>query len=90
MDQKVPEKKYSDWKKELPDHRKVVIYVIGFMLMFMFVYTFISNAAITGSAAVNPAASHQRFTGTTTLLLVIFAFFGLFIFMVTRRLNKEK
>ncbi|MFH1063921.1 MAG: hypothetical protein V1729_02480 [Candidatus Woesearchaeota archaeon] len=76
-------RKYLDWKTGM-------VVVIGVLLVFTFINTFITNPTISGYSVVDAQSQDtERFSGMTSILVLIFAFFGLFIFMVTRQINKR-
>ena len=58
--------------------------------VFTFLNTFVSNPTISGYSVVNPDADAGRFSNMTAILVVVFAFFGMFIFMVTRKLSSRQ
>ena len=74
-------RKYLDWRMGL-------VVVIGVLLVFTFLHTFATNPVISGYSVVDAETQDTgRFMNMTSLLLFVFAFFGLFIFVISRRLN---
>ncbi|MBW2972510.1 hypothetical protein KY359_05730 [Candidatus Woesearchaeota archaeon] len=77
-------KKYIDWKTG-------IVVVIGVLLVLTFLNVFITNPTVSGFAVVDADTQDTgRFTNMTSLLIVVFAFFGLFLFMITRKLGESK
>jgi len=74
-------RKYIDWKTGM-------MVVIGVLMVFTFLHTFVTNPTISGLAVVDASTQDTaRFSNMTSILLIVFAFFGLFIFIVTRKLK---
>ena len=74
-------KKYIDWKTGM-------MVIIGVLLVFSFLNVFISNPTISGYSVVDADTQDvERFSNVTSLLVVVFAFFGLFLFVVTRKMS---
>jgi hypothetical protein len=87
----IPHKTFSDIKGELPPIERVLMYCTGLMLVLFFAVTFIANPAITGNSVVGSATGDTaRFAGSSSILLVIFAAFALFLFIITKRLRMQR
>lgn len=77
-------KRYLDWKMGM-------VVVVGVLLVFTFINTFVTNPTVSGYAVVDAQTQDtERFTGMSSLLVVIFAFFALFLFMVIKRSGGTK
>jgi len=77
-------RKYLDWKTGM-------VVVIGVLLIFTFINTFITNPTISGYSVVDVNTQDtERFSGMTSLLVLVFGFFGLFILLVTRKFHKRE
>ena len=77
-------RKYLDWKTSM-------VVVVGVLLVFTFINTFITNPTISGYAVVDAATQDtERFSGMTSILVLIFSFFGLFIFMIMRKMKDQR
>ena len=77
-------KKYIDWKTGM-------MVIIGVLLIFTFLNVFITNPTVSGYAVVDADSQDTaRFSNMASLLIVIFAFFGLFLFVVTRKLSDRR
>ena len=76
-------RKYLDWKTGL-------VIIIGVLMVFTFLNVIISNPTISGMA-VHDASSQDtgRFSNMTSLLVVIFAFFALFLFLISRKMRRD-
>ncbi len=75
-------KKFLDWKTGM-------VVIIGVLMVFTFLNVLISNPTISGYAVVDAESQDtERFSHMTSLLIIIFAFFGLFLFIATRRMGK--
>ncbi len=89
--EEVPSDKLSPLSRKYLDWKTSMVVVIGVLLVFTFIHTFITNPTISGYAVVDAATQDtERFSGMTSILMLIFAFFGLFIFMVTRKVNPRR
>lgn len=76
-------RKYLDWKTGM-------VVVVGVLLVFTFINTFITNPTISGYAVVDADTQDtERFSSMTSILVLIFAFFGLFVFMITRKVQSR-
>ena len=76
-------KKYLDWKSGM-------VVVIGVLLVLTFMNTFVTNPTISGYSVVDASTQDTgRLSNMTSILVVAFAFFGLFIFIITRKLVHE-
>jgi hypothetical protein len=77
-------RKFLDWKTGM-------VVVIGLLLAFMFINSFITNPVVSGLAVVDAESQDTgRLSNMTAILVVVFAFFGLFLFMVTRKLGERR
>ncbi|MBW2997220.1 hypothetical protein KY349_02670 [Candidatus Woesearchaeota archaeon] len=77
-------KKYIDWKTGM-------VVIIGVLLIFTFLNVFITNPTVSGYAVVDADSQDtQRFSTMTSILIVIFAFFALFLFVVTRKMSDKR
>ena len=77
-------KKYIDWKTGM-------VVIIGVLLVFTFLNVFITNPTVSGYAVVDADSQDTaRFSTMSSILIVIFAFFALFLFIVTRRLSDNR
>jgi uncharacterized BrkB/YihY/UPF0761 family membrane protein len=77
-------KKYLDWKTGM-------IIIIGVLLVFTFLNVFITNPTVSGYAVVDADSQDTgRLSNMTSILIIVFAFFGLFLFVVTRKLRDRK
>lgn len=74
-------RKYIDWKTGM-------VVIIGVLLVLTFLNVFITNPTVSGFAVVDAATQDTgRFSNMTSILIVVFAFFGLFLFIITRKLT---
>lgn len=86
--EKIPDHTFKDVKKHLPPAHKVFTYGIAAILLVSFSVLFVANPSITGTSVVeSPASDTARFAGTSSILVIIFAVFALFIFLVTKKLR---
>ena len=77
-------RKFMDWKMGM-------VVVIGVLLVFSFINVFISNPTISGYSVVDADTQDvERFSGMTSILVIVFAFFGLFLFVITRKMSGRK
>jgi len=77
-------KKYVNWKTGM-------VVVVGVLMVFTFLNVLVSNPTISGYAVVDAESQDtERFSNMSSLLIVIFAFFALFLFMMTRKMNMGK
>ena len=77
-------KRYIDWKTGM-------MVIIGVLLVFSFLNVFISNPTISGYSVVDADSQDtERFSNMTSILVVVFAFFGLFLFVITRKMSDER
>jgi hypothetical protein len=74
-------KKYIDWKTGL-------VVIVGVLLVFTFLNVLVTNPTISGMSVVDAESQDtERFANMTSILIVVFAFFGLFLFVITRKLG---
>jgi hypothetical protein len=77
-------RKYLDWKTGM-------MIVIGFLLVVTFLNTFVTNPTVSGFAVVDAESQDTaRLSNMTSILIVVFGFFGLFLFVITRKLTSGK
>ena len=87
----VPPEKLSQLSRKFLDWKTGMIAVIGLLLAFTFINSFITNPTVSGMAVVDAGSQDTgRFSNMTSVLVVVFAFFGLFLFMVTRKLGERR
>ncbi|MBI5880717.1 hypothetical protein HZB90_01155 [archaeon] len=87
----VPVDKLSPLSKKFLNWKTGMIAVIGLLLAFTFINSFITNPTVSGMAVVDADSQDTgRFSNMTSVLVVVFAFFGLFLFMVTRKLGERR
>ena len=80
--------KYKDKYLSLPF---IMLITIGFLLFLTVIDTMVTNPAISGYAVVDADTQDtERFTGMTTILILIFAVFGLFLFVITRKKENNR
>ena len=60
------------------------------VLVFTFLNVLITNPSISGYSVVDHDNGAERFTNMSSLLVIIFAFFALFLFIITRRLADKR
>ena len=90
MLKQVPSRTFGDFRKGLPSLETFMFYSVGLMLVFLFAVTFIANQAITGySVAGSAGDGSSRFAGSSSVLLVIFAAFAFFIFILAKRMDRK-
>lgn len=77
-------RRYLDWKTGM-------VIIVGVLLVFTFLNVIATNPTISGLAVVDADTQDtQRFSNMTSLLIIVFAFFGLFLFLITRKLDIRK
>ena len=87
----VEHKTFSDLTEALPPIEKVLIYGTGLMLILFFAVTFKANPSISGlSVAGAVTQDTARFEGSTAILLIVFAVFALFLFIITKKLRMQR
>ncbi len=87
----VPPDKLSTLARRYMDWKMGMVVIIGVLLVFTFITTFISNPTISGYAVVDADTQDTaRFSNMTSILVVVFVFFGLFLFVITRRLGRKE
>jgi uncharacterized membrane protein len=86
--EEVPPDKLSTLSRKFLDWKTGMVIVIGVLLVFTFLNVLISNPTISGYAVVDASTQDTaRFSNMTSILVVVFAFFGLFLFVITHRLG---
>jgi uncharacterized BrkB/YihY/UPF0761 family membrane protein len=84
----VPRDKLSPLSRKFIDWKTGMVAVIAVLLVFTFVNSFITNPTVSGMAVVDAETQDTgRLSNVTSILIVVFAFFGLFLFIITRRLS---
>ncbi|MBW2963843.1 hypothetical protein KY363_00130 [Candidatus Woesearchaeota archaeon] len=77
-------RKFLDWKTGM-------VVIVGVLLTFTFLNVLATNPTISGLAVVDAQSQDTtRFSNMTSLLIIVFAFFGLFLFLITRRMDIRK
>ena len=77
-------RKYLNWKTGM-------IAVICVLMGFAFINAFVTNPTVSGYAVVDADSQDTaRFSNMTSILIVVFAIFGLFVFMITRKLELRR
>lgn len=70
------------------DSRTIMISVIALLLLFTFLNTIVTNPMISGYSVVDAETQDtERFSNTTAMLLVVFGFFGLFLFILKKKMG---
>jgi hypothetical protein len=70
------------------DSRTVMVSVIAIFLLFTFLNTIVTNPMISGYSVVDAETQDtERFSNTTAILFVVFGFFGLFLFILKRKMR---
>ncbi len=71
--------------------RAGMVGVIGLLLILTFLNTLVTNPIVTGYAVASDeiAENNSRFSGVTSLLLVVFLFFGLFLVILTKKMMQK-
>lgn len=88
LPEEVPPDKLSTLSRKFLDWKTGMVVVIGVLLVFSFLNVLISNPVISGYSVVDASTQDtSRFSNMTSILVVVFAFFGLFLFVITRRLT---
>ena len=84
----IPSDKLTDLSRKYVDWKTGMMVIIGVLLVFSFLNVFISNPTISGYSVVDADTQDTaRFSSMTSILVVVFAFFGLFLFVVTRKMS---
>ncbi|HII71261.1 TPA: hypothetical protein HA265_00725 [Candidatus Woesearchaeota archaeon] len=77
-----------EFRKKHVNWYQAMVIILAAFLFATFLQTLSSGATIEGYSVIGePIPDDHSFSGTTALLVVIFAFFGLFIIIVTRKLD---
>lgn len=88
--EEVPTDKLSALSRKFLDWKTGMVVIIGVLLVFSFLNVLITNPTISGYAVVDADTQDTgRFSNMTSLLVVVFAFFGLFLFVITRRFGER-
>ena len=86
----VPPDKLSGLSKKFLDWKTGMVVIIGVLLVFTFLNVLITNPTISGLAVVDAQSQDTgRFTNVASVLVVVFGFFALFLFIITRRLSER-
>jgi len=76
-------RKYLDWKTGM-------IVIVGVLMVFTFINVFVTNPTVSGMSVVDSETQDTgRFTNMTSILIVVFAFFALFLFLITRKMDNR-
>jgi hypothetical protein len=87
----VPRDKLSGLSKKFLDWKTGMMVIIGVLLVFTFLNVIMTNPTVSGFAVVDADTQDTgRFSNMTSILIVVFAFFSLFLFMVTRKLSDRR
>jgi len=74
-------KKYLNWKTGM-------IAILGLLLTLTFLNTIVTNPTVSGLAVVDAKTQDTaRLSNMTSILIVVFSFFALFLFVITRKLG---
>ena len=74
-------RKFIDWKTGM-------VVVIGVLMVFTFLNVLVTNPTVSGYAVVDADTQDTaRFSNMSSILIVVFAFFALFLFMLTRKMH---
>ena len=77
-------RKYLDWKTGM-------VVIIGVLLVFTFINVFATNPTVSGMSVIDAESQDTgRLTNMTSILIIVFSFFGLFLFLITRKLDYRK
>jgi uncharacterized BrkB/YihY/UPF0761 family membrane protein len=84
----VPRNKLSSLSRKFLDWKTGMVIVIGVLMVFTFLNVIITNPTVSGFAVVDAESQDTgRFSNMSSILIVVFAFFALFLFVVTRKLR---
>ncbi|MBW2967417.1 hypothetical protein KY362_02935 [Candidatus Woesearchaeota archaeon] len=91
LPEEVPPEKLSALSRKYMDWKTGLVVIIGVLMVFTFLNVFITNPTFTGLSVVDASSQDTgRFTNMTSLLVVIFAFFALFLFILTRKMREQQ
>ena len=77
-------KKYLDWKTGM-------MVIVGVLLVFTFINVFVTNPTVSGMSVVDADTQDTgRMANMASILIVVFSFFALFLFLITRKLDHRK
>ncbi|MFC1740905.1 hypothetical protein ACFL3V_00005 [Nanoarchaeota archaeon] len=86
--EQVPPDKLSPLSRKFIDWKTGMVVIIGVLMVFTFLNVLISNPTISGYAVVDAESQDvERFSNMSSILIIVFAFFGLFLFILTRKLG---
>lgn len=87
----IPPDRLSPLSRKFMDWKTGMVVVIGVLMVFTFLNVFVSNPTISGYAVVDAASQDtERFSNVSSILIVVFAFFALFLFMITRKMEQAR
>jgi uncharacterized BrkB/YihY/UPF0761 family membrane protein len=88
--EEVPEDKLSPLSKKYLDWKTGMMVIVGVLLVFTFINVFVTNPTVSGMSVVDSDTQDTgRMANMTSILIVVFAFFALFLFLITRKMDNK-
>jgi uncharacterized BrkB/YihY/UPF0761 family membrane protein len=87
----VPPDMLSPLSRRFLNWKNGMVLIIAILLSFTFLNVIVTNPTVVGMSVHDAGTQDtERFSNMSSVLIVVFAFFALFLFIVTRKLARER